>query len=101
MKSAGQIPSFVHHALWAYDSATLDLDRDKQLIITQILNRGGAKAIHWLRETYSDGTIAAVVQSPARGLWFPQVLNFWAMIYGLTIPSDSAHRAAINLDPYR
>lgn len=99
MNLASAIPSHVHHALWAYDISTLDLKHDKTLIITQVLNRGGAQAVRWLRQTYGDADIAAVVQYPARGVWFSQVLNFWAVIYNLTIQPKLFRRAIIAFAP--
>lgn len=97
MNDAAAIPPYVRHTLWSYDLSALDLQRDQRDIITQVLNRGGARAVHWLRQTYGDAAIAAVVRDPPRGRWFPQVLNFWATLYHLTIPPDTFKRAVIAL----
>lgn len=97
MNQAHPLPPFVHHALWAYDITTLDVQHDRALIITQLLNRGGADAVRWLRQTYGDIEIAAVVQQPARGRWFPHVLNFWATMYNLVIQPEVFHHAIIRV----
>lgn len=101
MSSKSTIPKFVHHALWAYDISSLDLQRDERLIITQVLNRGGAKAVRWLRQAYGDSKLAAVVQDPPRGLWFPQVLNFWATIFSITIQVQKFKKALVALSYQR
>lgn len=99
MNNTATIPSYVHHALWSYDIAALDLQRDQRDIITQLLNRGGARAVHWLRQIYGDAAIAAVVRNPPRGRWFPQVLNFWVTIYNIVLDPTVLQRAIITLYP--
>ncbi len=97
MKSNPVIPPYIHHALWACDIASLDLQRDERFIITQVLNRGGAKAVRWLRQTYGDSRLATIVQDPSRGLWFPQVLNFWMTILGVSIQPEKFKRAVFEI----
>lgn len=97
MSTHRHIPECVHHTLWSYDIDALDVRRDQRLIITQVLNRGGAEAVRWLRTQYTDPEIAAVVQTPARGRWFPQVLHFWAAILNLQIPANVIRQAVLAL----
>lgn len=99
MSTKPVVPSYVQHALWAYDISSLDLQRDERMIITQVLNRGGAKAVRWLRQTYGDSKLAAVVQTPSRGLWFSQVLNFWMTIFNITLQPQKFKQALISMSP--
>ncbi len=75
--SAGTLPVFLKSALWSYDLADLDLDRNKKLIITQIINHGDPKQLEWMNDTYSDDEIKAVVANPSRGMWWRDKLRWW------------------------
>ena len=51
------IPKFVAPCLWSCNINKLDLQKDKQLIITQVLNYGNEKRMRWLYSVYSKNDI--------------------------------------------
>ena len=51
------LPKYLQPYLWSYDLAKLDSSKDKQLIITCILNLGSKQATDWLFKTYSKQAI--------------------------------------------
>ena len=67
-----KVPEFIAPCLWSYDIKQIDLQEDKKLIITQVLNYGVWKDVKWLYSVYSEDDIKEVVSNPRRGLWFPK-----------------------------
>lgn len=99
MSDQRTIPETLRHIFWSYDIDALDLQRDKRLIIAQVLNRGNGAAIRWLRTIYPENDLRAVVSAPQRGQWFPQVLTFWATILHIELSRTLYQKALRILDP--
>ena len=77
-------PPSVKSALWSYDVPALDLEKNKILIITNVLNYGTKEATKWLFSQYTASSIAAVVQKPLPGQWNKNSLTLWALLFGVT-----------------
>lgn len=77
-------PPAVRVCLWSYDISALDLERDRTLIITNVLNYGTKEATEWLFSQYSAQFIAAVVQTPLPGRWDKKSLSLWSLMFGVT-----------------
>lgn len=95
-----KIPQVITPCLWSYNIDNMDLRKDKEIIITQVLNYGDAKRIKWLHSVYTDDDIREIVSNPRRGRWFPKVLNFWETILKTKIPKKKKEKAIIRLDPF-
>ena len=74
----------VRACLWSYDIQALDFERDKTLIITNVLNYGTKEATNWLFAHYSASDITAVIQTPLPGRWDKKSLALWALIFDVT-----------------
>jgi hypothetical protein len=94
-----KIPKFLKSVFWSYNIEDLDLKRDKELIITQVLNHGDWQKLKWLYSVYSDKDIKKVVSHPRRGLWFERTLNFWETVLNIHIPKKIRQKAIFNLHP--
>jgi hypothetical protein len=77
-------PQAVRACLWSYDISALDLERDKTLVITNVLNYGTKEATDWLFATYSVPNISAVIQTPLPGRWDEKSLALWSLVFGVT-----------------
>ena len=77
----------------------MDAKRDRQIIITEVLNKGDDKDIKWLGKTYTVEEIKAVVASPTRGMWLKRNLLYWQKILGVKIDKLIREQAYIHLDP--
>ncbi|MFA6585532.1 MAG: hypothetical protein WCS97_03790 [Candidatus Paceibacterota bacterium] len=77
-------PPAVRACLWSYDVSALDLERDKTLIVTNVLNYGTKAATEWLFSQYSVTQIVAVIQKPLPGRWDKKSLALWSLIFGVT-----------------
>jgi len=94
-----KIPSFLTRCFWSYRLPSLELRKNKGLIITQVLNWADLKGIKWLFKVYPKEDIIAALKSPQRGVWLPDVLNFWLTIFNLHIPKDTYTLAIREIDP--
>ena len=77
-------PPAVRACLWSYDISKLNLERDKTLIITNVLNYGTKEATDWLFSQYSASHIATIVQKPLPGRWDKKSLALWSLVFGVT-----------------
>ena len=93
------LPKFLQPYLASYDLSRLDVESDKDIIITEILNKGDDKALSWLGKVYSRRTIKKIISSPIRGLWMRSVLNYWAKILGIKLSPEKFRQAILDLNP--
>lgn len=93
------LPKFLQPYLASYELSSLDIEKDKDVIITEILNKGDGKALFWLTKTYRQEELREVVSSPIRGLWMKSVLKYWQRILDINIPQDKFKRAILDLNP--
>lgn len=93
------LPKFLQPCLASYDLSQLDIKRDHELIITEVLNKGNYRDLRWLGQTYTQDEIKSVVASPMRGMWLRSVLVYWLRIFDLKIPEAVLRKAIINLAP--
>ncbi len=77
------IPKFLQPYLWSYDLKKLNLKKDKERIITNILNLGDRKATKWLFEQYNKEEIKKIVKNPLPGEWNKKSLNYWAFVLNI------------------
>jgi len=95
------MPRFLKPCFWSYDFRRLDRLRHAETVITQVLNYGDWRMVRWLLDTYEPSTMRYVVGHPHRGMWFPQALTLWTMLYGIKLPWWLRHAAIRELDPAR
>jgi len=88
-----KIPKKNEMAFWSYDIESLDLKKDKDYIITQVLNYGTWEDLKWLFKIYSEKEIKEVVKNPRRGVWFRKVLNFWTKIFNIKLKKEVFNKA--------
>lgn len=90
---------FLQPCLASYDLSRLSIEGDKDIIITEILNKGDYKDLEWLTKNYSYREIKKVITRPMRGMWMKSVLDYWLEILGLNIPKGIYKQSLINLNP--
>ena len=92
-----KIPTKMKWLFWSYDIKSLDLKRDKDYIITQVLNYGTWEDLRLLYKLYSEREIKGVIKNPHRGLWFENVLNFWILMFNVKLPKRVREKAIFSL----
>lgn len=75
------MPKFIKPFFWSNDLSKVDLKKDKQRIILNILNLGAKKATDWLFESYSKSEIKKIIiKHGAKGELSDKSLNYWTLI---------------------
>ncbi len=87
----------VRTLLWSYDINKLDIKRDKEIIITQVLNYGTLKDVKWLFEVYGGDEIRNVILHPKRGQWWRKTLNYWTTVLNVKLQNKIFERAIIRI----
>ena len=88
-----KVPKQLQRVLWSYDISKMDLEEDKDEIITQVLNYGTWEDLKLLFKLYSEKDIKKVIRHPRRGVWFRKVLNFWTTIFNIQLKKDIFKKA--------
>jgi len=78
------LPAFLQPVFWSYQLADLNTDTHETLIIKQILNHGSTPAVAWLRNTYTEATIQAVIANSMVSEWSKKSLSLWSKVYNTT-----------------
>lgn len=99
-KANNKIPPKWQWLLWSYDIKSLDLKRDKEYIIAQVLNYGNWGDLKLLFKLYSKREIKNIIKNPRRGLWFEKVLNFWLTIFNIKFKRNIYQKAIFNINPH-
>ena len=99
MSKAERIPKFLQSVLWSYNLNEMDLEEDKETIITEVLNYGSWEDLKWLYSVYAERDIKEIISHPRKGLWFERVLNFWEKMLNIRIPKKIRRQSIFNINP--
>jgi len=75
--------SFLKPALWSYRLEDLDVRLHQAVIIKTILNSGDTASVTWLRDTYTETEIEAVIKNSSVSDWTKKSLHFLTTIYNV------------------
>jgi len=78
-----KIPDGLKSYLHEYDTQTLDLDRDANLIIQRALEYGTWDEIRWLFRQYGDRRVQAFVRQHGERMLSRVTFNYWRKLFGL------------------
>ena len=87
-----EIPVYVRPFLWSYDIDQLSLERDRALIIKNVLDYGTKQATDWLRATYPREDIQEVIRHTPASAWNKKSLALWTLLYDV-VPERSTRFA--------
>jgi hypothetical protein len=77
------LPDHLRGLFWDYSTVDLLWPRDRELVLTRVLQHGDEAAIRWLRERLPDGEIAARLRATEGRGMDPRQLRFWQTILQL------------------
>ncbi|MDD5528295.1 MAG: hypothetical protein PHO56_05005 [Patescibacteria group bacterium] len=87
-------PKFIKPFLWSADFNKIDLQRDSDRIILNLLNNGTKKATDWLFNYYPEKKIKkAVINHGAKGELSAKSLNYWALVLKINPRQLAKNRA--------
>ena len=78
-----KIPKFIKPYFWYRDIDTMDLVRDKRIVIANILNLGTREATKWLFAEYGKATVKRVWREIPQSEFSRKSLNYWNLIFGV------------------
>lgn len=99
MSKTKKLPEGFRRALWSYNVNKIDIKKDKEVIITQVLNYATWKDIKRLFLIYPEEDIKEVLRHPRRGVWFEKVLNFWVKMFNMKLKKEIYEKAIFKLQP--
>jgi len=76
-------PQSVKAVLWSYDLNTIEVQKDKKLIIFQVLNFGSEDAIKWLFKEYGFSVVEEVAGAIPLSQWNKKSLSLWKIFFSL------------------
>ena len=82
-----------------YESNKIDFLKDKEGVITQVLNYGDWIDVTWLLNTFGEAEVKKTIAHPRRGRWWRKVLNFWTTVLEVAIPEATFENAVIKMRP--
>jgi len=88
-----KVPKQFQRVLWSYDISKMDLEEDKNEIITQVLNYGDWEDLKLIYKLYPEKEIKKIIKNPRRGVWFKKVLNFWTKIFNIKLKKEIFEKA--------
>lgn len=71
------------HLFWFLDSNKLDLNKDRNLIVHQVLAYGTLEDLRQLIKLYGKETVRKEFKKPQAGLYQPSILNFAQHVLGV------------------
>ncbi len=84
------IPLELRPIFWDVDPKAFDPTRYPEYTIRRVLELGDEQAVAWLRRTFSEARIGAVVRHERR--LSPRSANFWALVYKIPVNDVAALR---------
>lgn len=76
-------PQSVKAVLWSYDLNAIEVQKDKKIIISQVLNFGSEEAIKWLFKQYSFEVVEQVANTIPLFQWNKKSLSMWKIILSI------------------
>lgn len=83
-------PQSVKTVLWSYNLNTIEVQKDRKIIISQVLNFGSEKAIKWLFKQYGFATIEQVANTIPLFQWNKKSLSLWKIVLSINPKSRIA-----------
>ncbi len=83
-------PQSVKAVLWSYNLDIIEVQKDKKIIISQVLNFGSEEAIKWLFKQYGYTTIEQVANTIPLFQWNKKSLTLWKIVLSINPKSRIA-----------
>jgi len=81
---ANALPQDIALLLWSYDTHKLDLEKDKQRIVINLVNYGDLKHWRWLVKVYSAQAVRRVIETTPVSEFRPQALKLISLLLGIS-----------------
>lgn len=92
-KERGGIPSAMRPLFWSYEFEKLDPEKDKRLIIMQVINYGNWEDWKWLLKNYGREEIKKAIQDAPASSFRPQALKLITLLLEAAEPKYASRSA--------
>ena len=79
MKKSSKLPSYLYRYFWDVDAKRLNLESKPYFIISRLLDKGGVRAVRWVKRNYKDELVAETLEKYRD--FSLRSASFWALIY--------------------
>jgi len=76
-------PQSVKAVLWSYNWNALEVQKDKKIIISQVLNFGSEEAIKWLFKQYGLTDVEQIANTIPLFQWNKKSLSLWKLVLSI------------------
>lgn len=78
-----RLPEHLRPIFWSWDFDKIDAEKDKRIVIVQILNYGEIRDWRWLVDRYGKaGLEEAIAEIPASE-FFPRTIELFKLLFGI------------------
>ena len=81
------LPRSVKAVLWSYNIDLIKVQKDKKIIISQVLNFGSEEAIEWLFRQYGSTLVTKIANTIPLFQWNKKSLSLWRLVLPIN-PKD-------------
>ncbi len=75
-----------------YDAATLNPGRDREVVLSRLLEHGGLRGIRWALRRFSAAELGDFLREDGARTLTPRTLGFWSLFLGMPTPEKPAWR---------
>ncbi|OGJ51745.1 hypothetical protein A2335_03005 [Candidatus Peregrinibacteria bacterium RIFOXYB2_FULL_32_7] len=76
------LPDSIQHLI---HYAKVDYEKDKDIIITTVFNRGSVEDIRWVLKNYSREDLERNVRNAMKGMWDKRSLNLFSGFFNIRL----------------
>ena len=88
------LPDSIQHLI---HYATVDYEKDKDIIITTVFNRGSIEDIRWVLKNYKREDLEKNARNPLKGEWDRRSLDLFSGFFDIKIDSAVKEKAIKSL----
>lgn len=88
------LPDSIQHLI---HYATVDYEKDKDIIITTVFNRGSIEDIRWILKNYKREDLVGNVRNAMKGMWDRRSLDLFSGFFNIKLDSLVKQKAIKSL----
>lgn len=98
-KRVNQLPSWLAPLFPEYDIENVHLDRDADLILSRLLDRGDGRAARWVLRHFTKNQRRDFLRRQGRRLLSKRSLGFWCWLWNTPVPRENVEWREKGLGP--
>ena len=83
LTSQTNLPQELRPLFWSYKFNDLDMSKDRNLVITQVINYGSLAEWRWMVSAYGKDSVREVLGAVRSGEFKPRALKLASIVFGI------------------